>query len=33
LREEFKVILERLWRTGEILLEKPAVATERRGVI
>jgi len=33
LREEFKVILERLWRTGEILLEKPDVATERRGVI
>jgi phosphoenolpyruvate carboxylase len=33
LREEFKVVLERLWRTGEILLEKPDVATERRGVI
>ncbi len=33
LREEFKVILERLWRTGEILLEKPDVATERRGVL
>jgi phosphoenolpyruvate carboxylase len=27
------VVLERLWRTGEILLEKPDVATERRGVI
>ena len=33
LRTEFKVVLERLWRTGEILLEKPDVATERRGVI
>ena len=33
LREEFKVVLERLWRTGEILLEKPDVATERRGVV
>ncbi|MFM8363778.1 MAG: phosphoenolpyruvate carboxylase [Verrucomicrobiota bacterium] len=33
LRGEFMVVLERLWRTGEILLEKPDVATERRGVI
>jgi phosphoenolpyruvate carboxylase len=33
LRDEIKVVLERLWRTGEILLEKPDVATERRGVI
>ena len=33
LRAEFKVVLERLWRTGEILLEKPDIATERRGVI
>jgi len=33
LRNEFKVVLERLWRTGEILLEKPDIATERRGVI
>jgi len=33
LRMEFKVVLERLWRTGEILLEKPDIATERRGVI
>ncbi len=32
LRDEIKVVLERLWRTGEILLEKPDVATERRGV-
>lgn len=33
LRDQIKVVLERLWRTGEILLEKPDVATERRGVI
>lgn len=33
LRDEIKVVLERLWRTGEILLEKPDVASERRGVI
>jgi phosphoenolpyruvate carboxylase len=33
LREEFKVVLERLWRTGEILLEKPDLATERRSVL
>lgn len=33
LRGEIKVVLERLWRTGEILLEKPDVSTERRGVI
>ncbi len=32
IREEIKVVLERLWRTGEILLEKPKVSTERRGV-
>jgi phosphoenolpyruvate carboxylase len=32
-RDEIKIILERLWRSGEILLEKPEVATERRGVI
>ena len=32
-RDEIKVVLERLWRTGEILLEKPDIATERRGVI
>ena len=31
-RAEIKVVLERLWRTGEILLEKPRVSTERRGV-
>lgn len=28
-----KASLERLWRTGEILLEKPAVADERRNVM
>ncbi len=33
LREDFKVVLERLWRTGEILLEKPDIATERNGVM
>ncbi len=33
LRNEIKVVLERLWRTGEILLEKPDVASERRGVL
>ncbi len=32
IRNEIKVVLERLWRTGEILLEKPTVATERRGM-
>ena len=33
LRNEIKVVLERLWRTGEILLQKPDIATERRGVV
>jgi len=33
LREAIKVVLERLWRTGEILLEKPDIASERRGVL
>ena len=33
LRKEIMTVLERLWRTGEILLEKPDVATERRGVM
>lgn len=32
IRLEIKVVLERLWRTGEILLEKPSVASERRGM-
>ena len=33
LRSEMKAVLERLWRTGEILLEKPAIADERRNVM
>ena len=33
LRDEVKVVLEKLWRTGEIFLEKPDVAAERRNVI
>lgn len=33
IRESVKVELERLWRTGEIYLEKPDVASERRNVI
>jgi phosphoenolpyruvate carboxylase len=32
IRAEIKVVLERLWRTGEILLEKPTVGGERRGM-
>ncbi len=33
IRNEIKVVMERLWRTGEILFEKPEVADERRNVI
>jgi len=33
IREEIKGELERLWRTGEIYLEKPDVASERRNII
>ncbi|HEV7402069.1 MAG TPA: phosphoenolpyruvate carboxylase [Chthoniobacteraceae bacterium] len=33
LRERVKAALERLWRTGEILLEKPTLADERRNVL
>ena len=33
LRETLTVALERLWRSGEILLEKPEVATERTGIV
>ena len=33
LREEIKVTLERLWRTGEILMRKPEVAAERRNLM
>jgi len=31
--ETLTVALERLWRSGEILLEKPEVATERTGIL
>jgi len=33
LREALTVALERLWRSGEILLEKPEIATERTGIM
>ncbi|MBJ7392691.1 MAG: phosphoenolpyruvate carboxylase, partial [Chthoniobacterales bacterium] len=33
LRSNVKAALERLWRTGEILLEKPTLADERRNVL
>lgn len=33
IRNEIKVVMERLWRTGEILFEKPEVSAERRNVI
>ncbi len=33
IRDEVKCILERLWRTGEIFLEKPDLASELRNVI
>jgi len=33
LESEISVALERLWRSGEILLEKPDVSSERRGVL
>ncbi len=33
IRDEAKAILERLWRTGEIFLEKPDLASELRNVI
>ena len=33
IRESLKAELERLWRTGEIYLEKPDLASERRNVI
>lgn len=33
LRSELVPLLERLWRTGEILLQKPSVADERRNVL
>jgi phosphoenolpyruvate carboxylase len=33
IRDEVKLALERLWRTGELRLAKPDVASERRGVL
>jgi len=33
IRNEIKVVMERLWRTGEILYEKPDISDERRNVI
>ena len=33
IRNQIKVVMERLWRTGEILFEKPDVSDERRNVI
>lgn len=33
IREEIKVVLEHLWRTGEIFLDKPDVASEVRSVL
>lgn len=32
-RDQVKAALERLWRTGEILLEKPTLTDERRNVL
>lgn len=33
IRDRIKVVLERLWRSGEILLEKPDVASEVRNIL
>ncbi|SMF01453.1 phosphoenolpyruvate carboxylase [Pseudobacteriovorax antillogorgiicola] len=33
LRDEIKAVLERLWRTGEIVMERPDVASERRNMM
>ncbi|MBN1929498.1 MAG: phosphoenolpyruvate carboxylase [Chlorobiaceae bacterium] len=33
IRSDIKVVLERLWRTGEILFEKPDVSAERQNVL
>ncbi len=33
IRDEVKLALERLWRTGELRLQKPDIASERRGVL
>lgn len=32
IRQEIKVQLERLWRTGEILLQKPDITSERKNI-
>ncbi len=32
IREDIKLILERLWRTGEIYLQKPDIASERKNI-
>ncbi|MFZ4116497.1 MAG: phosphoenolpyruvate carboxylase [Chthoniobacterales bacterium] len=33
IREEIKIALEKLWRSGEIFLEQPKVSEERRGIL
>ncbi|ABL64615.1 phosphoenolpyruvate carboxylase [Chlorobium phaeobacteroides] len=33
IRKEIKVVMERLWRTGELLYDKPAVSAERRNIV
>lgn len=33
IRDEMKTVLELLWRTGEVFLEKPDVAAERRNIM
>ncbi len=33
IRDQIKVVLEQLWRTGEILVTKPDVTSERRNVL
>ncbi|PWU05598.1 MAG: phosphoenolpyruvate carboxylase, partial [Verrucomicrobia bacterium] len=33
IRDEIKVELERLWRTGEIYLHKPEISAERQGIL
>ncbi len=33
IREEIKAVLATLWRTGEIFLEKPDIASERRNIM
>lgn len=33
IREEIKIALEKLWRSGEIFLDQPQVSEERRGIL